>query len=334
MPTSAAIKIKGLRKIYRRSKNNLVIANDEVNLEVDRGEIFGLIGPNGAGKTTLLNQIMGLTKPTAGHILVENIDVQARPNAVKEITGYLPQSGQILRYLEIERALTYTGQLRGQPAANAREQAKSLIRELGMETYARRFVNKLSGGMLRMVNFAMALMGEPRLLVLDEPTNEFDPVLRQVFWDKISRLNRERGVTCLLVTHNLLEAEKVIRRVGILQNGKLIEVGTPGQLKQQFDQKLYLEFSPKNNNSKDVGLAEPSARFLAELGELRQNARGYSLLVTQTEAAKATDYLLANFGLANLEHFQLTQASLEKVYLENYAVQSATAENESGGANE
>ncbi len=178
-----SIRVERLTHIY--ASKPPVVANDDVSFEVRRGEIFSLLGPNGAGKTTLVSQLLGLLEPTSGTITLEGIDVATNPQEIKRITGYLPQSGMPMRYVEVERALRYTGCLRGQSDRDAKQQARRLVEELELSDYAKRYAHNLSGGMLRLTNFAMSLMGQPQILVLDEPTNELDPHKRRLVWDVI-----------------------------------------------------------------------------------------------------------------------------------------------------
>ncbi|MBZ0304000.1 MAG: ABC transporter ATP-binding protein, partial [Anaerolineae bacterium] len=164
---SLAIRVHELTYIY--PGKNPVIANEDVSFEIPTGEIFGLLGPNGAGKTTLVMQLLGLLKPTSGSIWMDGIDVVKAPDQASRNTGFLPQKGIPMRYVEVERALYFTGRLRGQSHRDAQLQVQDLLDEFDLKPYARRHVNDLSGGMLRLVNFAMALMGYPRVLILDEP---------------------------------------------------------------------------------------------------------------------------------------------------------------------
>src|SRR5262245_5488350 len=219
-----AIRVDHLTRTFpgKSRKSGQIIANDDLTFTVRRGEIFGLLGPNGAGKTTLISQLLGLLRPTAGEIWVEGINVVQQPDVVKQHIGFLPQTGLAMRGVEVERALRYTGRLRGQTEADARAQSQELLHELDLRPYADRLVQKLSGGLMRLTHFAMALMGRPQVLVLDEPTNELDPQKRRLVWDVLARLNRNQGTTCVLVTHNVLEAEKVLQRVAVLRHGRMI----------------------------------------------------------------------------------------------------------------
>ncbi|MEP7288987.1 MAG: ABC transporter ATP-binding protein [Chloroflexota bacterium] len=308
---SISIKVEHLTRTFA-TKDGTINANNDLNFEVRRGEIFGLLGPNGAGKTTLISQLLGLLAPTSGKICVEGIDVVRHQDHVKQISGFLPQTGLPMRFVEVERALHFTGRLRGQPEAEARAQAKQLIDELGLAEHAQHYVNKLSGGMLRLTNFAMALMGNPRLLILDEPTNELDPHKRRIVWDMIAKLNREQGVTCILVTHNVLEAEQVIQRVAVMKGGRLVALGTPGALKQRSGGKVRLEFQFKDGESFKPGAMD---RLLA-LGTMDEPRPGqYRLFLPTKQVAAATELVVNQIGLGKLDDFRLAPPSLEDVYL-------------------
>ena len=310
-----SIRVAGLTRVFagKGRDRRRVVANDDLSFEVRRGEIFGLLGPNGAGKTTLVSQLLGLLQPTSGAIWLEGIDVVRQPERVKPLIGYLPQGELPMRHVEVERALRFTGRLRGQTEADARAQSRRLLDELGMAGYAQRYVNKLSGGELRLCNFAMALMGWPRVLVLDEPTNELDPHKRRLVWDVIARLNRERGVTCILVTHNVLEAERVIQRVAVMHHGRIVALGTPGELKLRGGERVRLEFRLRE----DEALSPGEAAELAGLGEVEEPRPGhYRLYLPRERVAAATDVVVNRIGLARLDDFRLAPPSLEDAYLE------------------
>jgi ABC-2 type transport system permease protein len=302
-----AIKVSHLSYTYPGKA--ATAANSDISFEVQRGEIFGLLGPNGAGKTTLISQILGLIKPHTGAIWLENIDIVQNPDAAKRMVGFLPQTGLPMRYVEVEQALRWTGRLRGQAASAAQAQADTLIEQLEMSAYARKYVNKLSGGMLRLVNFAMSLMGEPPILILDEPTNELDPQMRRRVWDMIACLNRERGTTCILVTHNVLEAERVIQRVAVMKAGRIVALGTPGELKLRSGGKVRLEFRLKEGET----LRGDSLAYLGDVEEYGPGA--YRLYLASEEAGTATDRIVRQLGLERLEDFRLAPPSLEDVYL-------------------
>jgi ABC-2 type transport system permease protein len=310
-----SISVENLTRTYKSKGKNRppVVANDNLSFEVKRGEIFGLLGPNGAGKTTLVSQLLGLQQPTTGNIWVEGINVTKHPEKVKRIMGYLPQTGMPMRYLEVERALHYTGRLRGQSEHDAKQQTHELLKVLDLDKYSKRYVNNLSGGLLRLTNFAMSLMGRPQVLILDEPTNELDPHKRRIVWDMVAELNQQQGVTTILVTHNVLEAERVIQRVAVMQRGQIVALGTPGELKLQNGGKVRLEFQLKDTDE----LSEYDFSKLNLIGELEEPRSGfYRLYLDQPQVAAATDFVVNQIGLTRLDDFRLAPPSLEDIYLE------------------
>jgi ABC-type multidrug transport system ATPase subunit len=315
MPTdpAVAIRVENLTKVYKgRGRGNApVVANDGLSITVKRGEIFGLLGPNGSGKTTLVTQLLGLVVPTAGDIWLEGVDVVKNPSQVRGMVGFLPQTGLPMRYVEVERALYYTGRLRGQSERDARHQSAQLIDMLDMGAFSKKFVSHLSGGMLRMTNFAMALMGHPRLLVLDEPTNDLDPHRRRQVWTMVKHLNDAEGVTCVLVTHNVLEAERIIQRVAVMKHGRIVAQGTPGELKLSANRTVRMEFWLKDDAQLDIH------SMFDNLGTLRQEKEGhYSLDVRFEDVATVTDCIINGIGPAHLDDFRIAPPSLEDAYLE------------------
>lgn len=304
-----SIEIVKLSRIYKQRGQADVLANDAVNLSVEEGEIFGLLGHNGAGKSTLLLQVMGLLLPSSGQLWVEGIDVQKYPQQVKAIVGYLPQSQTALRYVELRHALEFSGRLKGSSHADAKQQAAYLMDCLGLEEHAKQFVNQLSGGLLRISNFAMALMGNPRVLILDEPTNDLDPQRRRQMWELLSQVNRERGLSVLLVTHNLAEAERVMQRAAVMQQGKIIAQGTVGAIKQQFSQEILLEIWLKNLTE----LPEILQKNLG--GKIEQVRLGqYRVYLPQEAAQAAINLLLQHLSFDEMEDFRIAPLSLEEAY--------------------
>ncbi len=311
---TVSIVVEHLTRVYGGKKRGAqsVVANDDLDFVVFRGDIFGLLGANGAGKTTLVLQLLGLVKPTSGKIWMEGVDVIAQSDAAKRLTGFLPQTGIPMRYASVEQALYYTGRLRGQTASDARNQSHSLLETLGLGEYSHRYTNKLSGGMLRLTNFAMALMGHPHVLVLDEPTNELDPAKRRLVWDTLAHLNREEGVTCVLVTHNVHEAERVLHRVAVMKAGKIIRLGTPGELKLVQGGTIRLEFQMRDGND----LSPEDEALVYPLGVAERPSVGYyRISLQQDQVAHATDVIVNRIGLSNMDDFRLVPPSLEDVYL-------------------
>ncbi len=305
-----AINVRDLTKRYKGGK----LANDHLFLCVERGRIFGLLGPNGAGKTTLVLQLLGLLAPTSGSITVEGIDVLRHPQRIKAFSSLMPQTRVAMRNLELHRALYITARLRGKSDREAREQVEELIERLELNEHRNQYLDRLSGGLMRVAAFAMSLVGDPKLIVLDEPTNELDPVRRRMVWDIIADLNRSGGVTCLLVTHNVLEAERVIERVAMIDGGRVVAVGTPGELKTRLGDEVRLEVVLKPEAARN-GQAEQVTRMLDRFGRVVTLRPGqYAVFVRREGVGAAVDAVLQGLeGL--LDDFRLAPPSLEDVYI-------------------
>ncbi|MFJ1751211.1 ABC transporter ATP-binding protein/permease [Streptomyces sp. NPDC088116] len=308
-----AVEVHDLVRAYPGRNGELIKANDGLSFSVPRGQVFGLFGANGAGKTTLVLQLLGLVQPTSGSILVNGIDVTRNPEMVKSTVGFLPQTGLSMRLIETRRALHYTGRLRGQSEHDARRQTDELIEELGLGPYADRQVEKLSGGLMRLVNFGMTLMGRPELIVLDEPTNELDPHNRRLIWEMIERRSTDEGATIVLVTHNVLEAEKAVHRVAVMHGGRIAAMGTPGELKEQIGAKARLELFVRDGGS----LSQEEIAQLSTVGEVSQGSRSGSYLITASpdQLQSLIEVLVADVGVKRVDDFRFARPTLEDVYL-------------------
>jgi ABC-type multidrug transport system ATPase subunit len=232
------LEISDLRKQYRSG----TLANAGISLALEPGEVYALLGPNGAGKTTLVRQVLGLLKPTSGQILVEGVDVVANPGYSRSRIGFLPQGQFDLQSLHVSELIESVARLRGIPAAEARRRADAIIDKLELGEFRKTSMHSSSGGIRRLAGFAAAVVGDTRLLVLDEPTNDVDPIRRQLLWDTISDLGHA-GRTVLLVTHNLAEAERVIDRLAIIDGGRILREGSPASLRSVVTDKLRLELT-------------------------------------------------------------------------------------------
>ncbi|MFE4579162.1 ABC transporter ATP-binding protein/permease [Streptomyces chartreusis] len=308
-----AVEVRDLVRAYRGRGGELIKANDGLTFDVPRGQVFGLFGANGAGKTTLVLQMLGLVRPTSGSITVNGIDVVRHPELVKATVGFLPQRGLSMRLIEARRALHYTGRLRGQSETDARRQTDELIEELGLGPYADRQVERLSGGLMRLVNFGMTLMGRPELIVLDEPTNELDPHNRRLIWDIVQRRAAEDGTTIVLVTHNVLEAEKAVHRVAVMHGGRITAMGTPGELKEQTGAQARLELFVRDGGS----LTEAEAARLGRIGVVSPGDRSGSYLVTAPpdRIQPLLEVLVTDVGVTRVDDFRFARPTLEDVYL-------------------
>ena len=205
-----------------------IVALDEVNLRVDGGEIFGLLGPNGAGKTTLIKILTGLTRPTRGAAAIAGFDVVRQPMEVKRLIGVSPQEINLDKELTAYENLLIYGKLH--QVKDLKSRIMSLLEAGELASRAHHRVREFSGGMQRRLLMLRAIMCRPQVLFLDEPTVGLDPQVRRQLWDLITGFKAE-GITVLLTTHYIEEAEILCDRVGILNRGRLIALDTPQALK-------------------------------------------------------------------------------------------------------
>ena len=233
---SGAFRAEGVTKVYDTGAR----ANDNIALTIAPGEVYGLLGPNGAGKTTLVKQIIGLLRPTSGRLLLGDHDLVADPDAARQLCSYLPQAQVPIDAFRLRQAITLTGRVRGGQRADVERRADELIAALDLAEWRDRLGIKLSGGIKRLVGFAMVTVQPGALVILDEPTNDVDPARRRLLWDEIRRLG-ERGAAVLLVTHNVLEAERSVDRLAVIDGGRVIAEGTPSALKSADRGRLRLQ---------------------------------------------------------------------------------------------
>ncbi|MCL0039082.1 ABC transporter ATP-binding protein [Dehalococcoidia bacterium] len=301
-----AYRVEQLTKVYAKGP----MANDKIDLEIAQGEIFGVFGPNGAGKTTLVRQMAGLLRPTSGSIFLFGHDVVAKPAVVPHYVGYYNQIVVGLNSHKFREALYITGRLRGQSKAEAQKQADGLIERFDVKELADRLVGKLSGGERRLAALLSTFMNYSRLLILDEPTNELDPVRRRLVWDYLHELNGQRGTTIILVTHNVLEAEWVVQRVTIIDLGKLQAMGTPGQLKRLVEDTVRLEVRLRS------GQEEQAQDFLAAIPDsIRLRPAVWQITSSKGEASALFSTVIERLGFETLDDFRLITPTFEDVYI-------------------
>jgi ABC-2 type transport system ATP-binding protein len=225
-----ALKVEKLRKTYSTG----VLALDGVSLEVEAGRFFGLLGPNGAGKTTLINSVVSLARPDSGSVEVFGKDAYEEFREARRMIGVSPQEINLDKFLTVEETLLFHAGYYGVPKSKARERAGELLERFALTEKRKQRVNTLSGGMKRRVLFARALMHDPRVLFLDEPTAGVDVELRYKLWGYIRELNHN-GLTILLTTHYLEEAEALCEEIALIDGGRIAAHGTSEELKRDYE---------------------------------------------------------------------------------------------------
>ena len=226
-PDDAAVRTDGLAKTYSGG----VAAVEGLDLTVRGGEVLALLGPNGAGKSTTVGMLTTSVVPTAGRAWVAGVDVVAQPALARRNIGVVPQHNTLDRSLNVRENLAFHGRLFGMRAASARSEADALLERVALTHVAGRPVAELSGGMAQRLMIARAIMHHPAVVFLDEPTAGLDPQSRIALHDLVRELNAS-GQTILLITHDMAEADQLSDRVAIIDHGRLLALGRPGELKR------------------------------------------------------------------------------------------------------
>ena len=289
-----------------KSFDGEVMVNDGISLRVEPGEVYGLLGPNGAGKTTLVKQIIGLLKPDSGSITLGGYDLVADPSHARQLCSFLPQAAMPIESFKSREAVDLAGQIRGGDRPAVRIRRRELFAALELEEWSDTLGTNLSGGVRRLVGFVMTVVTPSPVVILDEPTNDVDPLRRRLLWEQIRRLG-DTGAAVILVTHNVLEAERSVDRLAIIDAGKVIAAGTPSSLKagDRGHLRLQLMMTP--------GQPLPNLPDFVR----SETVVGHTLAAV-IEEARAPDGIrwaqsLLNDGVA--EEYALGATSLEDVYV-------------------
>ena len=301
MGAGGNLSIRHLTKVYRGG----VVANDDISLEVAPGEVFGLLGPNGAGKTTLVGQVIGLLAPTSGSIRLGEVDLVADVGSARALCSYLPQSAPPIASLKVRSAVELIARIRGASRTAARERTEELIAAVELEPWAERMGNSLSGGVLRLAGFLMAAVLPGRVVILDEPTNDVDPLRRRLLWREIRRL-ADGGSSVLLVTHNVLEAEHAVDRLAVIDGGQVVASGTPAALKQDVrgSMRLVVSLDPLAEAPRLPGFAREHARV----------GRRLIVILDEADSPEAMAWARALVGAGSAEEYGIGATTLEDSY--------------------
>ncbi|MCX6003111.1 MAG: ATP-binding cassette domain-containing protein [Chloroflexi bacterium] len=298
-----AVVVQDLIKTYPR-----VMAVDGISFTIDEGEIFGLLGPNGAGKTTTMRVLLTLIRPTSGKISVFGVDALAYSDKVRQMAGYVPQDVSVDGELTGYENILMSCKLYGVPSKERSQRIKEALGYLELQDRAGSMVNTYSGGMMRRLEIAQALVNRPKILFLDEPSIGLDPIAKRNIWEHVENLRSDFGTTIILTTHDMNEADALCDRLGIMSKGKLITIGEPSRLKASLGGDV-VTVTTKNS--------ECSAR-LKELGySVTSDSSGEHCGVIVSDGEKLIPHLLENLRKNNVEveTVSLEKSSLDDVFL-------------------
>jgi ABC-2 type transport system ATP-binding protein len=311
--TDRAIEARQLVKTYpARGDKHGIRALDGLDISVPRGMIYGLLGPNGAGKSTTVKILTSLARPDSGQARVEGVDVLARPGQVRHMIGVVAQRSGADPTATGRENLILQGRLYGLRGATVRARADELLAHFGLTEAAGRLVRTYSGGMQRRLDVALGLIHRPAVLFLDEPTTGLDPESRAAMWQEIARLAGGEGMTVLLTTHYLEEADRLASRLAIVDRGRVVTTGTPDELKGEL-----------RGDAVQVGLpaeADPARvrRVLEALPAVRDVViAGRDVSARSDDGAAAVPVVLAELQRAgvNAASVAVARPSLDDVYL-------------------
>jgi ABC-2 type transport system ATP-binding protein len=287
-------------------------AVDGIDLAVAPGEVYGFLGPNGAGKTTTVRMLVTLLRPTGGRATVAGFDVATQPGEVRRRIGVALQEAALDLLMTGRELMELQATLHGIPPASVRRRSAQLIERVGLAQAAERRVGTYSGGMRRRLDLAMALVHEPEVLFLDEPTTGLDPVSRMTLWEEVRRL-RDEGTTVFLTTQYLEEADQLADRVGIISSGALVAEGTPAALKADIGFP-HLDITLAGEAPDARAACEAIARF----GDPRPAPDGAHVSLTVREGAAAIAPVVRALDEAGLEveGIEVIRPTLDDVFVE------------------
>jgi ABC-2 type transport system ATP-binding protein len=304
------ITVRELKKTFKpKTRKGLEVkALEGISFEVARGEFFGLLGPNGAGKTTTIGILTTRVLPTDGVAQIEGIDVARDPVAVKRRIGVVPQVNNLDRSLTAKEILLFHAEYFGVPKHEREQRAQQLLERFELADRADEKITGFSGGMAQRLKIGRALMHDPAILFLDEPTTGLDPQARRAMWELLTELN-QKGLTILLTTHYMEEADQLCSRIAIIDHGKVLALDSPAQLKRSVPGGYLVELQVRNSTD---GLFTDGLRNLPGVVEIKADKDRVRVYADRVEG------LLANaMRLAGEQNVMVTDAHVSEPSLEN-----------------
>jgi ABC-2 type transport system ATP-binding protein len=308
---SKVIEVENLVKIY----SNGTRAVDGISFSVDEKEIFGFLGPNGAGKSTTIKTLVGLIRPTSGVMRLGGVDIRKHPGEIKRQTGYASQETAIDDRLTGWENITLQGHYYHLPSREIAERSKEVLEIFDMYERRNDLADSYSGGMLKRLDIACALIHRPQILFLDEPTLGLDVQTRQVIWHYIEHLREEEGMTIFITTHYMEEADSLCRRLAIIDHGRIVALDTPGALKAKIGGDIVTVRFASENGKLNTLLS--SIRSLPRVKKINATEEGIHRIMVEQSGDQLVPEIIraADEQNVGVQSIRLKRPTLDDVYL-------------------
>ena len=291
-------------------------AVENINFEIEEGEIVGFLGPNGAGKSTTMNMITGFIEPTSGKIIVDGYDISKKPRKAKRQIGYMPEGVPLYSDLTVKEFVTYMAELKGVPRKEKKEKVQKAIKETGLEDVENKLTRNLSRGYKQRVSMAGALVSNPKVIILDEPTVGLDPKQVTEIRALIKELGKEH--TVILSSHILSEVSQICNRVIIINNGKIIAVDTPENLEKKVikDNSVYVTVEDNDNKIETVKEKLPEVKEIKLVTENEDKTKKY--IISAEKDVDLRKSIFNTFAKEGITIFEMKQAdaTLEDAFMQ------------------
>ncbi len=299
------------------------VAVDNINFEIEEGEVVGFLGPNGAGKSTTMNMITGYVEPTSGRIIVDGYDISKKPRKAKRQIGYMPEGVPLYSDLTVKEFITYMAELKGVPKKEKKEKVQKVIKETGLTEVQNQLTKNISRGYKQRVSMAGALVSNPKVIILDEPTVGLDP--KQV--TEIRALIKELGKdhTVILSSHILSEVSQICNRVIIINKGKIVAIDTPENLEKKVikDNSVYVTVEDLDNKMDTIKDKLPNVKEIKLISENEDKTKKYRITATNDE-----DLRKNVFEVLAKERITIFEMKQSDVTLEDAFMQLINSQNE------
>lgn len=310
-----AVEVHDLKKVF----NKVTRAVDGITFHIEEGELYGLLGPNGAGKTTTIRMLLTLIKPTSGSIRVFGMDPLKMRSDVRQICGNVPQEvsadGDLTGY---ENMLIFSKLYYVRDRKERKERIARALEYMGLSERADDLVKHYSGGMIRRLEIAQALVNRPRVLFLDEPTIGLDPAFKREVWKHLRDLNHDFGMTVLMTTHDMSEADELCERIAILNAGKIVAEGTPSELKEALGGDIItVRMVPPGSAIAVTGVSAMKVAIPSSIGTIMSETNEETVIMPLISGEQAVPKILAEYEKAGIAIFSISlrKPSLDDVFL-------------------